>query len=99
MLERFNAIRVHVIRVTDVAADNVEGGIYISPEFQLGQVYDGTLENEEDIVLYRPVYVGVPHERLNVTNMNNAHGSTSSPIRVTPHTPGKELTSEKCTSI
>ena len=83
----------------EVAADNVEGGLYISPEFQLGQVYDGTIENEEDIILYRPVYVCVPHEPLNVTNMNNAHGSTSSPRLVSGHKSRKELTSEKCTSI
>ena len=48
--------------------DYVEGGRYISPEFRLGQVYDGNQptgdreneveeEEEEDIILYRPVYV------------------------------------------
>ncbi|KAL1117249.1 hypothetical protein AAG570_004575, partial [Ranatra chinensis] len=47
-----------------VANDNVEGGMYIGPEFLLGQVYDGTYpggapENREPVVLYRPVYVCV----------------------------------------
>ena len=53
----------------------MEGGLYISPEFQLGQVYDGTHEHEEDIILYRPVYVCVPHEKIKVTNTNNATSS------------------------
>ena len=39
--------------------------MYIGPEFQLGQVYDGSLgvEDGENVVLYRPVYVCVrrPH--------------------------------------
>ena len=68
----------------------MEGGLYISPEFQLGQVYDGTHEHEEDIILYRPVYVCVPHEKIKVTNTNNANtggygsravASTSTPSR------------------
>lgn len=35
--------------------------MYIGPEFQLGQVYDGTLgvEEGETVVLYRPVYVSI----------------------------------------
>ena len=33
--------------------------MYIGPEFQMGQVYDGTKCFEEEIVLYRPVYVTV----------------------------------------
>lgn len=33
--------------------------MYISPEFQLGQVYDGTIIDEESVLLYRPVYVRV----------------------------------------
>ena len=39
----------------------VEGGNYISPEFQLGQVYDGSTENRDNdvIVFYRPVYICV----------------------------------------
>jgi len=56
------------------AVDYVEGGMYISPEFQLGQVYDGTVEGSDgDIVLYKPVYVCIPHEKVTVTNTNNAH--------------------------
>lgn len=39
------------------ADDRVEGGNYISPEFQLGQVYDGEADVVADVVLYRPVYV------------------------------------------
>lgn len=43
--------------------DHAEGGTYIGPEFQLGQVYDGTLGTDmgETVVLYRPVYVCVKH--------------------------------------
>lgn len=46
---------------TEVACDHVEGGIYIGPEFLLGQVYDGSNNQEvrETVVLYRPVYVCV----------------------------------------
>lgn len=47
--------------VAEPADDHVEGGIYISPEFQLGQVYDGAADVMEDVILYRPVYVCVPH--------------------------------------
>lgn len=63
--------------VAEIADDRVEGGIYISPEFQLGQVYDGTCESGggDDIILYRPVYVCIPHDRITVTNTNNAHTS------------------------
>lgn len=35
------------------------GGMYTSPEFQIGQVYDGTMNVPDDVVLYRPVYVKV----------------------------------------
>jgi hypothetical protein len=50
----------------DVAADHVEGGLYISPEFQIGQVYDGSNTAHDpcsdDVILYRPIYVNVvPH--------------------------------------
>ncbi|XP_046356978.1 uncharacterized protein LOC124135614 [Haliotis rufescens] len=49
----------------DVAADYVEGGMYISSEFQLGQVYMGDDEDSDTDkeILYRPVYVCVPHKR------------------------------------
>ena len=39
--------------------DFIEGGNYISPEFQLGQVYDGGLNTNEEVVLFRPLYVSV----------------------------------------
>lgn len=44
-----------------MACDHVEGGMYIGPEFLLGQVYDGSNAQEvrETVVLYRPVYVCV----------------------------------------
>lgn len=81
---------------SDVCCDHVEGGQYIGPEFQLGQVYDGTSnsgaketegEEQENIVLYRPVYVCVrkpvrvdqdhepssSEERLNGVGSNQHH--------------------------
>ncbi len=61
-----------ILVIIEIAAENVEGGLYISPEFQLGQVYDGTVADGEDVVLYRPVYGCVPHEKMCVTNTNNA---------------------------
>jgi hypothetical protein len=41
----------------------VEGGMYIGPEFQLGQVYDGGGDGAagEPVLLYRPVYVCIPN--------------------------------------
>lgn len=44
---------------SEFCSTHVEGGMYISPEFQLGQVYDGTIIDEESVLLYRPVYVRV----------------------------------------
>ncbi|XP_076052796.1 arrestin domain-containing protein 2-like [Oratosquilla oratoria] len=46
--------------------DHVEGGMYIGPEFQLGQVYDGMPDQpgNEPVVLYRPVYVAVPNPQV-----------------------------------
>lgn len=41
-----------------MACEHVEGGLYIGPEFLLGQVYDGS-NPQETRVLYRPVYVSV----------------------------------------
>jgi len=47
----------------EVADSRVEGGSYISPEFQIGQVYDGSmLDTDENIILYRPVYPVVQPE-------------------------------------
>ncbi|BES98455.1 Arrestin (or S-antigen), N-terminal domain [Nesidiocoris tenuis] len=40
-----------------VASSHVEGGMYVGPEFLLGQVYDGT--SEAPVILYRPLYVCV----------------------------------------
>ena len=52
--------------ILDVAIDHVEGGIYIGPEFLMGQVYDGGVNSEDmdgearDITpLYRPIYITV----------------------------------------
>ncbi|GAB6031690.1 hypothetical protein CHUAL_009441 [Chamberlinius hualienensis] len=56
----------------EVACDYVEGGMYIGPEFQLGQVYDGTTETSETIVLYRPVYVYVPSTKLKELNQRKS---------------------------
>ncbi|XP_045160241.2 arrestin domain-containing protein 3-like [Mercenaria mercenaria] len=53
----------------EVAADYVEGGKYISSEFQLGQVYMGDeFQDHDEVILYRPVYSCVPHEKITVTN-------------------------------
>ena len=40
----------------------VEGGQYVSPEFLMGQVYDGDLSAADEDILYRPVYVCVKPE-------------------------------------
>ncbi|KAF2365094.1 Arrestin-like N-terminal [Trinorchestia longiramus] len=47
----------------NVCCDHVEGGMYIGPEFQLGQVYDGGADglSGEPVLLYRPVYVCIPN--------------------------------------
>ena len=66
----------------EVASDHVEGGMYIGPEFQLGQVYDGGLDTSESVVLYRPVYVCVqpsqPHSssRQGGQVVNSSGGSS-----------------------
>lgn len=44
--------------IADVASEHAEGGMYIAPEFLLGQVYDGA-NQETAVVIYRPVYVAV----------------------------------------
>ncbi|CAC5396249.1 unnamed protein product [Mytilus coruscus] len=55
----------------DHAITSVEGGMYVSSEFQLGQVYIGEGEEPDDeVILYRPVYVCVPHEKIMVTNID-----------------------------
>lgn len=63
-----------------VCCDHVEGGLYIGPEFQLGQVYDGTLgvEEGESVVLYRPVYVSIRNPtRGSSATTGSASGATS----------------------
>ena len=55
---------------SEIATNRVEGGMYISSEFQLGQVYMGDEATEQDdVILYRPVYACIPHERKEVTNI------------------------------
>ncbi|RUS88856.1 hypothetical protein EGW08_003401 [Elysia chlorotica] len=57
----------------EVAAPNTEGGMYISPEFQLGQVYMGDeVDPETDqTILYRPVYVCVSSDETSVRTGSN----------------------------
>lgn len=94
-----------MLLTAEPASDTVEGGIYVSPEFQLGQVYDGSGFSEDYGVLYRPVYCCVPHERINVTNTNNAPAkrktSTSSHDRLmlNDQSAEEEDTAEKMTSV
>ena len=67
---------------TEPADEHVEGGIYISPEFQLGQVYDGAADVVEDVILYRPVYVCAP--RPPGSDIGNGHSPS---VRGADHTP------------
>ncbi len=54
--------------------------MYISPEFQIGQVYDGTLADpDENILLYRPVYVKIASCMEKPLAMQNSLSSTLSP--------------------
>ncbi|KAK3089881.1 hypothetical protein FSP39_007300 [Pinctada imbricata] len=69
----------------DAAVCYVEGGMYVSSEFQLGQVYMGDEEDTDDIILYRPVYVCVPHERLQVTNVAKKASRSDGQMRYTSH--------------
>ncbi|EPB76672.1 hypothetical protein ANCCEY_04234 [Ancylostoma ceylanicum] len=51
----------------DFCANHVEGGRYVSPEFRLGEVYDGEINEEgreEEVVLYRPVYAKLAERRI-----------------------------------
>lgn len=58
--------------VAEPACEHVEGGRYVGPEFQLGQVYDGGPTTcEADVVLYRPVYVCVSSLRSHLKTGNN----------------------------
>uniref|UniRef100_A0A158PC11 Arrestin_C domain-containing protein n=1 Tax=Angiostrongylus cantonensis TaxID=6313 RepID=A0A158PC11_ANGCA len=50
----------------DYCVNHVEGGKYVSPEFRLGQVYDGEGDEEtreEEVILYRPVYAKLADRR------------------------------------
>ncbi|CAG7716415.1 unnamed protein product, partial [Allacma fusca] len=58
-----------------VASDHAEGGMYIGPEFQLGQVYDGGQDTGDTIVLYRPVY---PTIRL--SNTKSTRDPSTAPV-------------------
>lgn len=67
----------------EVAADHVEGGLYIGPEFQLGQVYDGgLLDSADNVVLYRPVYICVANQKL-----KEIQAARSNPAPAPPLTP------------
>ena len=57
----------NVLYTAGVCCDHVEGGMYIGPEFQLGQVYDGGGDSAEPVLLYRPVYVYIPNPVLTTT--------------------------------
>ncbi|KHJ98265.1 arrestin domain protein [Oesophagostomum dentatum] len=60
-------IRIRAQKVSDFCANHVEGGKYVSPEFRLGQVYDGEINEEgreEEVVLYRPVYAKIAERRV-----------------------------------
>lgn len=69
--------------------------MYIGPEFQLGQVYDGTVEFSESILLYRPVYITVvPSGTTASTPGPSSSGSTKiksqkSSLRGAPTTSSK----------
>jgi len=59
------------------ACEHVEGGRYVGPEFQLGQVYDGgSAVDTNDVVLYRPVYVCVSSLRGHMTSNHFAGKQT-----------------------
>ena len=61
---------------TENCVDFIEGGNYISPEFQLGQVYDGGLNSHEEVVLFRPVYVSVkrpPKTEIGAKDSKESH--------------------------
>ncbi|XP_042908083.1 arrestin domain-containing protein 2 [Parasteatoda tepidariorum] len=74
----------------EMCCDHVEGGMYIGPEFLLGQVYDGTLgcpEEGETVVLYRPVYVCV---KTKAKTDQSSSTRTEDPA-VTPKSPRIEI--------
>ncbi|KHJ41919.1 arrestin domain protein [Trichuris suis] len=65
-------------------SSHVEGGMYVSPEFQLGQVYDGSTTEHDHILLYRPVYVCISdrtEEPLGVVKLTADDSSETKPIK------------------
>jgi len=69
----------------------VEGGRYVGPEFQLGQVYDGgSAVDTNDVVLYRPVYVCVSSLRGHMTSNHFASKQTQSNRNNVPAVVGRK---------
>ncbi|KJH48238.1 arrestin domain protein [Dictyocaulus viviparus] len=69
----------------DFCVNHVEGGKYVSPEFRLGHVYDGEGDEEvreEEVVLYRPVYVKLA-ERGNGSSSSGKDFRSGSFTRIT----------------
>lgn len=77
----------------------MEGGSYISPEFQLGQVYDGTAVEDENVVLYRPVYVRIASDATAETTTLPAIAPFHTDTFVRPsraaHNPGSRSSREE----
>lgn len=75
-----------------MCCDHVEGGMYIGPEFLLGQVYDGTgcVEEGETVVLYRPVYVCVKNKTSKTEQTSSATLKSEEAV-VPPKSPKPEL--------
>lgn len=69
---------------TDHCVPNVEGGMYVSSEFQLGQVYmgDGEEEETDEVILFRPLYVCVPHERIHANSLEREGGVSRAASRM-----------------
>jgi len=82
MNEWLIVVMMFSVQRVEPADEHVEGGIYISPEFQLGQVYDGAADVVEDVILYRPVYVCAP--RPPGSDIGNGHSPS---VRGVDHTP------------
>ena len=87
--------------IVAVADDHVEGGLYISPEFQLGQVYDGTCDSpDQDVVLFRPIYPCV-QPQTDITTLSHTNSTQDIGIE---HDSFLDLETqalhpEKCTSV
>lgn len=76
--------------LSEPAAKTVEGGNYFSPELQVGQVYDGTL-NKETTIIYQPVYVCVPHDIIKKACVSMKESTDSSKIPVISASKGGEV--------